>query len=319
VTETDVRDLSITSIKALDSILGEPIKLEITGENRGNVDASPVVKVSIMDLQMNVLEVHEIANFGFIRPNETTTLLARFETNLPTGEYFVEVDVQLDGVSLRKERLVFQINNVPTQKSNEEEVSENPSYILSVGDFFREYKTYIMFMFAGILISVLLYILMGTLWRRKEEEEEKKKKSKKGTKKKEKLIPLLLGYKPSTRAALSVGVGMIIFFGLIIYQVTTLKPIVVQNIVTQKEVQGVKDYVFEMTNPVLRVFPPIEVPLYVVYAQPDSSSDILYEAKENEDFTVLDEIEEWYKVLLPNGSSGWLNKSVIKSTLTEVE
>ena len=62
-----------------------------------------------MDLQMNLLEEHEISSLGSIKPNETKTLTGQFLTNLDLGEYFIEVDVLLGNQSLRKERLVFKI------------------------------------------------------------------------------------------------------------------------------------------------------------------------------------------------------------------
>jgi hypothetical protein len=97
VTERDVTILTIQSIDVLDSELNQPIQFEIVGENQGNVDASPTAVIKIMDLQMNVLEEHEITEFGSIKPNETTKLTGEFDTNLPSGEYFIEIDIQLDG------------------------------------------------------------------------------------------------------------------------------------------------------------------------------------------------------------------------------
>jgi hypothetical protein len=308
VTEKDVRNLSILSIKALDSIEGEPIKLEIIGENQGNVDASPVVKVSIMDLQMKVLETHEIANFGFVKPNETATLIAEFETNLPTGEYFIEVDVQLDGVSLRKERLVFQINNIPTNEEAADEESTSPNFLLSMGNFIKKHKVYIAYLLIAIVIEVIVFILLERLWRKKHD-----------SKKKEKIGPLLLGSKTTTRAALSFAVGFLLFLSLVLYPLLTMEKKPAKELeIAMGETQGVQDTKIN-DEALLRVFPPIEVKGYLVYSEPNINSLVLYEASEDEQFNVIAEIEDWYKVQIPDGGTGWLNKAVIKSKLTQGE
>ena len=40
---------------------------------------------------------------------------------------------------------------------------------------------------------------------------------------------------------------------------------------------------------------------------------MVYEAKENETFTVIEETAGWYRVSLSNGDTGWISKSIIKS------
>lgn len=294
VTEQDVRILRILSIDVLDSELNQPIQLKIVGENQGNIDASPVVKIKIMDLQMNVLEEHEIANFGFIKPNETATLIAKFDTNLPSGEYFIEVDVQLDAESLRKERLVFNINNIPEE--DKAETTSKP--ILSVGDFFKEYRVYLLYLLIAIIIEIIVFIILQKVWEKKE--------------KNEKFVPLLLGSKETTRAALSFAVGFIVFLSLILYPLLTMERIPdKESEIKSGETQGVQDSKTD-ESALLSVFPPIEVNLYLVYSEPNTSSVVLYEASEDEQFNVVDEIEDWYKVQIPDGTTGWLNKSVIK-------
>ena len=73
VTETDFQDLSIISITAADTQNSNDIRINIQGENKGNVDASPTVKIKIMNLLMEVLEEHEIKDIGSVKPNETAT------------------------------------------------------------------------------------------------------------------------------------------------------------------------------------------------------------------------------------------------------
>ena len=53
---------------------------------------------------------------------------------------------------------------------------------------------------------------------------------------------------------------------------------------------------------------------YPVYSEPDSQSRVVYYAKEGEDLRVLEERAQWYRVVLPDSTSGWLSKTSVKST-----
>jgi len=311
VTESDIRDLTITAISIQDSTLNEPITLEITGENQGNVDASPTVHVNIMDLQMNVLEQHDIANFGFIKPNEKDTLYAQFETNLPTGEYFIEVHVLLDGEELREDRLVFQINNIPSDE-NEQDDTKSIGFISDIKDFFVKNWTYVASIGVASVFEISTYTLISSIWT-------------KGLRIKGKNIPpknkkkwwkLLFGSMESTRMALSFGLGFIVFVVMSsLLNTKDIKRIEFAELTNDTQsVQGVKDTVLD--DPILKVFPPIELDKYLVYEYPNNTSSVIYEAAENEKFDVIEENEDWYKILLPNNKLGWLQKSIVKSAVT---
>ena len=310
VTEKDVTIVSIQSITVLDSELNQPIQFEVVGENQGNVDASPIAVIKIMDLQMNVLEEHEVTNLGSIKPNETTTLTGEFDTNLPTGEYFIEIDIQLDGESLRKERLVFNINNIPEEQTDEEsdeEKEKSATFILSVSEFLKRNRVYIYYLLIAIVIEIIVFMILQKIW-------EKRWKKLQGKLQEDKVGPLLLGSKKTTRAALSFAVGFIVFLSLLLYPLLTMERRPATELeIAMGETQGVQDTKVS-DEALLRVFPPIEVKRYLVYSEPNVNSIILYEASENEQFNVLDEIGDWYKVETPNGGTGWLNKAVIKST-----
>jgi len=51
---------------------------------------------------------------------------------------------------------------------------------------------------------------------------------------------------------------------------------------------------------------------YIIYSRPDKESKVVYEAKEGEKFTVVKEEGDWYLVQLPDGNSGWLQKSMVQ-------
>ena len=193
VTEQDYRALSILSIKALDSQEGKPIRIEIVGQNDGNVDATPTVKVTVMDMLMNVLEEHEVANFGFVKPNETETLIAEIESKLPTGEYFIVVQVLLDGKVLREERLVFNIVNIPGEDKEQEEEKTG----FQVGSIFTGFKDNVIYIFMSSLLVATAYLVLEKIWQIKKYKDVVNKQ-----------WAILLGSKKASRLVISLVLGI---------------------------------------------------------------------------------------------------------------
>lgn len=202
VTEQDIRSLSILSIKALDSQEGKPIRIEVVGQNIGNVDASPTLKITVMDMLMNIVEEHEVANFGFVSPNETKTLIAEIESKLPTGEYFINVQVLLDGKVLREERLVFNIVNIPAQDKEDDEVKTG----FQIGSIFTDFKDNMIYVLVSLLVILTVYLLLEKLWKNNDKNSEKQ-------------WAILLGSKKLSRIIIST------LFGVIVLLLTVLSPV----------------------------------------------------------------------------------------------
>lgn len=458
VTDADYSSLSILSIKALETQDGEPIKIEIVGENKGNVDAKPSMKVTIMNLLMEVLEVHEIEDFGTIKPNEKTTLVAQFVSNLPVGEYFVNVQVLLDGNILREERLVL---NIVTPPPPQQEEKEEPKTAFNIGSILESVKEQLPYLVISLLIIPLAYLILEKIWSKQSKtvrlvisvilgmsvllgiifapllpsisifsdmsSEEyiqslpyiflpififitsylvlekiwKKQKSKTlknklwaillGSKKysrtifsfllslltlllvtllsffstssqsnidsdlfKDKVeyvfdnftnyIPylifslmsvivtylllekiwkksnmkelkgkwwaFLLGCDKYSRLALSVLVGILIFLLAVSYTLISFKTAEQKiEVNSTGETQGVSTV--QDSNP-LKVNNG-----YAIYKTADISSDILYKANEGEEFKVLSETDTWFEVELQDGSTGWLQKTIVKDVVKE--
>jgi len=308
LTEEDIEKLTITAIKVEDVVKGNPVKIDVVGKNEGNVDSSPTAKIKIMDLQMNVLEEHDISSLGTIVANEVKTLTGQFITELDLGEYFIEVDVLLGEQSLRKERLVFKIIETPPIIDSTE-TKEETSTSLPVVTFLKENKTYILWIVGGIIAAIIIYLLIDRLWKDKPVEE------------KEKVAAVALGSKPSTRQMLSIAFGFLVFLGLFSAALTEVE--VKETIVndSKKEVQGVEDTTIKQNEPMLNVLPAAEGTAskgtYSVYSRPSTSSPILYEAKDGETFDVLETLDGWYKVSLKNGDIGWISETSVKSKTTE--
>ena len=299
VTKEDFRDLSITSIKALDSVEGKPIRIEIGAENKGNVDASPTVKIKVMNLLMEVVEEHEIANFGFVKPNEKGTLVAEFTSKLPTGEYYIEVLVLLDGKELRKERLVFNITNIPSEDNQEDE--EKPLFG-QIGSIISDYKDVAFYTAIASTIVLTSYLLIGKMW-------ELKGVSTMANK----WWARLLGSTKYARLTLALFIGIQVLLIIILFPLVKEKSRYLA--VEDGNVQGIQDNTKK--GPTVNVIEGLENTGYIIYEEPDTSSKIVYTAQDGEKFSVTEEQGDWYKVLLQNNSYGWLQNSIVKSKLTE--
>ncbi|HHX99328.1 TPA: SH3 domain-containing protein [Candidatus Dojkabacteria bacterium] len=302
LTEENIESLAITLIEVDDIVKGHPVIVDITAKNEGNVDVSPTAKVTIMDSNNNVLEEHELSNLGVVKEDEQKVLSGQFITDLDLGEYYIEIEVFLNAKSLRKDLLVFKImEEAPVvAKTEKEEVDTTPALF----KFLQDNKTYVVWIVVAILAGMIIYFLISKLWKDKSEEE------------KEKTSSIALGSKPSTRQVLSIGFGFLVFVGLFASSLVGIE--VKETIVKDRkeEVQGTQDMIKEKQQPMLNVIQSVDSQgdtIYPVYAKADTTSKVIYEAKEDETFTVVEETAGWYKVSLPNGTTGWVSKSIIKS------
>lgn len=318
-TEENITDLLIRSLRMLDSVDGEPLKLEIVGENTGNVVAKPTAKIVIKDLLMNDLETLEDLEIGSIEANETKTLYAEFNSTVPEGEYFVEAEVQLDGKVLRKERLVFRVVGQRENIQTQEDVS---SY--SFADFIKENWIYVSF---GFVLAALVYLILTKLW-----------ESKKAEKNKEAIWAVFLGSKVLTRIVLSIFVAFLFSWLLKYINLSDADSLVVDQEVEKADdeeevnlditidqevepgtevggVKGAKTKEEEAVDATVIQYRGEDGEVrYTIYAEPDINSAAIYYAAEGEDLLVLEENSKWYRVEIPDGTDGWLEKTSVKSS-----
>ena len=300
LTEENIEKLAITAIDVGDIVKGNPVKVDVVARNEGNVESSPIAKIKIMDLQMNVLEEQEISSLGSVKPNETKTLTGQFITKLDLGEYFIEVDVLLGDQSLRKERLVFKILKESPAMDTTKKIEKLTS--LPIVTFLQDNQKYVLWILAGIIAAIIVYFLIDRLWKDKSAED------------KEKATAVALGSKSSTRQVLSIAFGFLVFLGLFSAAISELEVKQVPVNDSKKEVQGVEDSIIK-SEPMLNVLPsPAADASYPVYSQPNTSSKVLYQAKDGETFKVLEVSNGWYKVTLNDGSIGWISETIVKST-----
>lgn len=306
LTDENIEKLSITAIEVKDILKGAPVVVDITAKNEGNVDTSPTAKVKVMDFQKNILEEHELSNLGVVKEDEQRILSGQFVSQLELGEYFIEVEVFLNANSLRKETLVFKVTEEKVKTVGSVAKEESSSSVPLV-KFLQDNKTYVTWVVAGIVAGLVIYLLLSKLWRDKSEEDKARASS------------IALGSQPSTRQVLSIGFGFLVFVGLFSSSLVGIE--VKETIVKdhKKEVQGTQDTIVVNEQPMLNVIANTDREgnnIYPIYAKADTTSEIIYEAKEDETFTVVEETAGWYKISLSGGRTGWVSKSIIKSINT---
>ncbi len=313
-TEDNISDLLVRAMKMLDSVDGEPLKMEITAENQGNVAVAPTAKIVIKDLLMNELETLEDLDLSTIEPNETDTIYAEFYSTLPEGEYFVEAEVLLEDNVLRKERLVFRIVGA------REGIEESTGVMSDALTFVKEYWVYIV---ASVLMVAVIFLLLTRIWNMSRLEELKLKSVSKflgATTWSRVLISILL-------SAILVGASWyVVNTFLITEEVNVLDEVEVvieegtELEVVEDEVKGVSTVNTleeDLDSFVVSVRDADGDVVYPIYESPDFGSDVIYNAKEGEDLAVLEERANWFRVLIGGQVDGWLDKSMVKSTVVE--
>jgi hypothetical protein len=305
-TELDVTLLVINQIKAADVLKGEKIRLGLLTTNNGNVPASPSrVKLTILNLLQEPLQELEATDIEQVLPNETKEIFVDFEADLDKGEYFGEVEVYLGEELLRKDRVVFQVNEDIVGKQGETDVFEL-SFLTSLKDYVEnnsEVLLYIALIYGSVSLGVILVLLRGI------------EITARG---KAIMIVLLL--------AIFVSLISLLTAAFVNWQNESMDQ---ENTVSEEdfddsqeieesqvvpEVQGVTTSDVERTEVVAQ---PVVVgdknkpDGFFVYVEPNSKSQVIYVANSGETFSVLDQQDEWYKVLLTNGDVGWLMKKDI--------
>ena len=302
-TKVNVTEIEVRQMKMRDVVGGETLKLEIEAVNKGNTDVALSAKVKVLNLQMQTLEELEDSEVGVLKPNETKTLVAEFETKLGQGEYFAEASVLGEGVVVRKERLVFRIS----ERLKIEEIIIKPERWGEFGKLITD-RSYVRRVIGEIILATMVVLLVwyGKKW----------------------WLLALLALKAKRYLAVKILIGLLILAGLWVgvKQLGELRQgeEVEQDtelIESPKGTSGVDvttgdgwvEGLSTGENDRVAVIGETDR-AYPVYSEPDSQSRVVYYAKEGEDLRVLEERAQWYRVVLPDSTSGWLSKTSVKST-----
>lgn len=304
VTEEEIKSLAIQNIRVEDTVIGTPIVVKLVGDNKGNVDTTPTLKIVIMDLQDKVLEEHDIADLATIEAGVTKEVSAEFGTSLEKGEYYAEVEVFLDGKALRKEKMVFNmVEEKVVTKAGIEDTDKS-----SITTFLEDNKDYLWIVALAALIGLLVLVLISVFWKGRDRE----------GKSTDDPLSVAGGSKSSTRVTLSLAFGLLATLAIItnISSNIEVKEAIMPD--RQAEVQGTTDTIIKPSQPMLTVVESVvrNKEGYPVYDRADETSNVIYEAKENEQLEVVRESGDWYQVKLPTGAMGWVSKSIVKSETT---
>lgn len=304
VTEEEIKSLAIQNIRVEDTVIGTPIVVKLVGDNKGNVDTTPTLKIVIMDLQDKVLEEHDIADLATIEAGVTKEVSAEFGTSLEKGEYYAEVEVFLDGKALRKEKMVFNmVEEKVVTKAGTEDTGKS-----SITTFLEDNKDYLWIVALAALIGLLVLVLISVFWKGRDRE----------GKSTDDPLSVAGGSKSSTRVTLSLAFGLLATLAIItnISSNIEVKEAIMPD--RQAEVQGTTDTIIKPSQPMLTVVESVvrNKEGYPVYDRADETSNVIYEAKENEQLEVVRESGDWYQVKLPTGAMGWVSKSIVKSETT---
>lgn len=313
VTEEEIVRLEIKDITAEDIEFGKPVVIKVTGENLGNVDTTPTLKVKISTLQDELLEEHDVANLQAIKSGETSDVTGNFRTELEKGEYFMDVQAFLGEDLKYEKRLILNIvdKKAPVQAGTTKEDS-----LSSITSFIKENSTYFWIVLAAAGVGLLALILINVFWTSRERE----------GKATEDTISVAGGSKQSTRIALSVAFGLLTTFALLVSSSSNIEPNEIKIIDRRPEVQGTSDSLNQPTLPRQPMLKVVESAVestgtpFPVYESASIDSNVIYEAKDDEKLEVVKESGNWYQVkLYVDGieRDGWVSKSIVKYVTTK--
>lgn len=327
-TNIDIVQLAVRGLQMRDVTGGESLKLDMKVTNNGTTPAAPWVKLTVLNLLQENLEQLEARNLAAVAPNTTEELVAEFETGLGSGEYFALVEVMHDDQLLRKERLVFRIfDRAATEQGEQGQVALSLWAALqaliasSIG-----LGIIVIWLLVLVIVYVVLRPRLKALTARRQF--------------------LVVGSSIALSAALLVGILLLLANRQVQLSLDsaglseTLTPEQTDQPEESAQVSG-EDIseqptsetaleasesgsvqgVFKAVNQELEddVFEALVVRSqsgkteYPVYMAADLASRIVYQAGEDEQFEVVEELSRWYRVVLPDGTSGWLPKSSVKS------
>lgn len=281
-TNLDFADLIVRAISIDESQPADKIALKLKIENKGNIDASPTKVVLIVeDLNKNLIEQIETTDIEKIKAGSTSEVFAYLKSNLKEGEYFGRAQVYFDNDILREETLVFRISKAPTI-INVVEVEENNSLVSKLSEDQTLFTAgSITFIGASLFISYWFII--------------KSEKFKNEQRRKIKISVF------SLFIILSIVITLIINYDAA-NDLGTKGPEDSEEIEKDGEVKGIQTKSINNEN------------LYFVYAENSTDSEIIYIAKEGESFNAVEEIDDWYRVLIGDGKFGWIPKDSIKKS-----
>lgn len=266
----------------------KPIKLLVNIENNGNTDTAPSkIILEIQNLTQTAIETQEVTKLDKVAPNTTKEITAEFKNNLGGGsEYFGIVKVYLGDKLLRSDRLVFKVGAAPEGYNPSQGKSPFSKLIYLI----KQNKLETLAIILIIAVPIIAFFIL----------------SKKSKFKKNKKIFLI-----ATAVYLVVSIALLSLFHQIRLK-NMAKPGDKGNVQGESvEVKQVENSNNGSQSPLIINEPKATYP---VYRTPDATSEVVYQASENEKFSVLEQIDGWYRVSTGKGTGGWLPQNSIKKS-----
>jgi hypothetical protein len=286
VTNNNIRDLVATAVRIADKVdESSPINVAVNINNRGNIpDTFDKAVLVISDISGKTLATYEQTKLDLVDAFTAKEIVVPFAHQLKAGDYFATIQLY------SQDKMVFTDRMSLT-------VEKNLSVLPISGEYLNENMPYYLLLIAGCSLLVLILVFVY----------QRKKPSKRS-----KVIAVVL--------VLPV-LGLLTYLGTAIGQYRNVSTMVlnsktpVTNYGNTIETADAKLLGVATTNAsALGSLIKTANGAFNIFAQPDLSSKIVYQAYENETLHAVEDITDWYKVELPGGGFGYLPKaSVVKS------
>jgi hypothetical protein len=288
VVELNVQQLKLDETKQ-DNEGNAKLTLHVKAENTGNTAVSfDKITLDIQNIQQKpVTTLSNESQLPEIKPSEVKTFDVNFNTKISAGEYFAIVKIYFNNKVIKTERLVLRIiGNISVSETTSNTPQADKSIISRIKTQLRSNQVlgFSFLLIAAALTVGTTLIVLKKRWQYKN-------------------VVLILGI----IAFVFAGIGIYLTF------INNAQKQVKNEVPSSGSVQG--DTTTKNQNGKIEKVKINKVPeeiKYYVYEKPDVNSSVIHVALEGENFTVIDENSQWYRIeLLPN-LDGWIQKNNIK-------
>ncbi len=290
VSSSPIKELEVKSIELEPKSENQPIVAKITAINTGNVDAWPTkVTLDIYDLKDVLVKSLETTDLSVNINQDQLDIDAKLALpqDLPSGDYIAYTKVYMGSKLLRAEKLLLKIlgaSTVMAQEPSAVSYSET-TYTQYQPLTLKEIVFFILFFIILLLINILILYFL----------------KKRCHESRYKLCVIIV--------ILELFIVSIVSFNLYMKnrQLDAYYP----------QVKSMTDSLIPTAMPAqnsnLTVQSTSQHNEYNIYQKADAKSQILIKAQEGDNFQVVEETPDWYRINLPSGQTGWLSKKDVIS------
>ena len=107
ITDEEIMQANVEEVVIEDFEVGQPLKISILIENKGNIAMLPYFEMNILDVKKENLLLAYTSEEKTLNPSSFGLIEQEVPNELPVGKYYADINIRADGMLLRKHLLSF--------------------------------------------------------------------------------------------------------------------------------------------------------------------------------------------------------------------